>query len=105
MATHSSPVPRGLRLLNVLSLLLFLAGAGLYIRAWFGMERLQTYEADPEAALFSGLAEFDHFWNLSRIGIWLVWAAVAVAVIAAIAAVVVRWRAGTLERPVDGSGA
>lgn len=103
MATHSPPVPRGLRLLNILSLLLFLAGAGLYIRAWFGMHGLEAYQADPDAAIFSGMAQFNHFWNLSRIGIWLVWAAVAVAVIAAIGAVVIRRRAGTLERPVGGS--
>lgn len=81
------PVPRALRAVNVLALLLFLAGAGLHVRSWLGMRGLREYQARPDGPLFAGMAEFEHFWQLARIGTWLVWAAVALAILAAIAAV------------------
>ena len=91
--SNAPPVPRSLRALNVVALLLFFAGAGLHLRSWLGMRRLRGYQPDPDAPLFAGMAEFQHFWELSRIGTWLVWAGLALAVLAAIAAFVVRRRA------------
>lgn len=89
-----APVPRALRLVNVLALLLVLAGAGLHVWSWLGMRRLESYVAPPDAPAFSGMARFDHYWELSRLGTWLVLAGVGVAVLSAIAAVVVRRRRG-----------
>lgn len=83
--SRSAPVPRWIRIVNGLSLLLLLAGAAVYARAWFGMQGLRSYEAAPDAAPFAGMAQFNHFHELSRIGVWLVVAGVAVAVLAAIA--------------------
>lgn len=85
-------VPRALRLVNLLAGLLFVAGAGVYIRAWLGMRELERHPPGPEAELFAGMARFDHFWVLSRIGVWLVGSALLVAVLAAIAAAVLRRR-------------
>lgn len=85
-------VPRSLRILNVVALLLFLAGAGLHFRSWLGMRALRQYTPDPDAPLFAGMAEFEHYWQLSRIGSWLVWAALGLAIIVAIAALVMRRR-------------
>lgn len=84
------PVPRFLRVANVVAGILFLAGAGVYVRAWWGLHSLESYEAAADAELFAGLARFSHFWDLSRIGIALVLAALALAVLTAVAALVVR---------------
>lgn len=74
----------------MLALVLFLSGAGLYARSWLGMRELRDRAADADAGapLFAAMARFDHFWMLSRIGVWLVMAAVGVAVLAAVAAVI-----------------
>lgn len=88
----SAPVPRSLRLVNALALLFVLAGAGLHLWSWFGMRRLESYVPPEDAPPFSGLARFEHYWELSRVGNWLVFTGVGVAVVAAIAAVVVRRR-------------
>lgn len=93
------PVPRVLRAVNVLALVIFAAGAAVYARAWLGMRALREYEAPPDAPLFSAMERFNHFWELSRIGLWLVGASVAVAVIAALARVVAQRRAA--DRAAD----
>lgn len=87
------PVPRGLRVLNLLVLVLFLAGAGLYARAWVGMERLTSYQPAADEPLFSAMARFDRLWGLSITGTWLVSAAVLGAVAVAVAFDVHRRRA------------
>lgn len=84
--------------MNLLALLLFLLGTGVYAWAWVGMRRLEGYVATPDAEHWAGMAQFNHYWNLSRLGLWLVVAALVVAVVAAIAAIVVRRRA---RPPVD----
>ena len=88
--SSQAPVPRSLRALNLVALVLFLAGAGLHARAWLGLERLRSSQPGGGEAAFSGMARFDHLWRLSEIGQWLIVAAIAVAVVAAAAAVVVR---------------
>lgn len=69
-------VPPGFRVVNLLILLLFLTGAGLYARAWIGLQALTTYESTPGEPLFSAMARFDQLWGLSITGAWLVWGAV-----------------------------
>lgn len=83
-------VPFVLRLVNLLAGGLLVGGASLYVRAWFGMRSLQSYEADPNAELFAGMARFNHFWELSRLALGLVLAGLAVAALAALAAYFVR---------------
>lgn len=95
--TGSYRVPRPLRAVNLVALLLFLAGAALYVRAWIGLRELRSYVGDPAAPPFSAMALFNHYHLLSQIGVWLVVAAVTVAVIAAIAAVIHRRRAPATE--------
>lgn len=91
--TGSYRVPRPLRVVNVLALLLFAGGAALYARAWVGMRELITYVPPPDAPLFAAMARFHQFSNLSRTGLTLVIAAVLVAVLTAAAAVAHRRRA------------
>lgn len=90
MATHA--VPRLLRLLNILTLLLLLIGAGLYIWAWVGLHGLESYSPPVDAEPLSGMARFNRFWKVSRIGIWLVWSGLGLGVVAAVAAFVIRRR-------------
>ena len=90
--TGPRSVPPSFRLLNGLAALLFLVGAGIYVRAWLGMRGLERYEASPGEGAFAALARFQHFWNLSRIGVGLVWGAVGVGVLAALAWAILRRR-------------
>lgn len=87
-----APVPRALRAVNVLALLLVVAGAGLHVWSWFGMRGLKSYVTPPDSPAFSGMARFNHYWELSRLGTWLVLAGVGVGVLTAIAALVVQRR-------------
>lgn len=89
-------VPLGIRVVNVLALLLFLAGAGFYLRAWLGMRRLETHGVGGGG---SALERFDQLVRLSSIGVWLVVAAVGVAVLAASATAVIRRRRSPEEGP------
>lgn len=85
-------VPRPLRLVNVLALLLLLLGAALYIWAWLGLHGLESYSPPVDAEPMSGMARFDRFWKVSRIGIWLVWSGLGVGVVSAMAALMIRRR-------------
>ena len=91
--TDSPPLPRYLRAMNVAALLLFAAGAGFHLRSWLGMRELRDSPPASDAELFTGLREFDRYWELAQIGNWLVGAAAALALVAAVAAVIVRRRA------------
>jgi hypothetical protein len=90
--TGPRSVPPSFRLLNGLAALLFLVGAGVYVRAWLGLRGLRSYQASPGDEAFAALSRFQHFWNLSRIGVALVWGAVGVAVLAALAWALLRRR-------------
>ena len=87
---RTRPVPRSLRVVNAVALLLFLGGAGLHVHAWLGMERLRENPPEAGAEPFAGMARFNELWELSRLGTWLVLTALALAVIAAVAALVLR---------------
>lgn len=78
-----NPVPRIGRVLDVLGLVVFLAGLGVYGRSWLGMRRLEAEGVDPAAPLFSGMQEFDRMWELSRVGIALMVLGGLVALVAA----------------------
>lgn len=87
-------VPRGLRALNSLALLLFLAGAGLYARAWLGMNRLQSFEAPPGAGALAGMEQYASLLKGSWIAVALVVTALGVAVAAAVVRLVLERRHG-----------
>ncbi len=84
------PVPRPFRIANILAGILFAVGALIYGRAWLGMCALASYETPAGADPFAGMARFNHFWELSRIGIRVVLAALGLAVLTALTA----WIAG-----------
>ena len=85
-------VPRWLRAINIVALLLFLGGAGLHVYSWLGMEELRGLPPAAGAEPFSGMARFNELWELSRVGTALIVAAAGLAVLAAVAAIVVRRR-------------
>lgn len=89
---NSTPVPRSVRAVNVLALLIFLAGAALYARAWVGMRSLYDYEPPPDAPPFSAMALFNDYWQMSRLALLIISGAVAVALLAAGALVLLRRR-------------
>lgn len=78
-----APVPRIGRLLDVVGLVLFVAGLAVYGRAWVGMRGLEAAGADPSAPLFSGMREFDRWWELSRVGVSLMVLGGLIALVAA----------------------
>lgn len=81
------PVPRIGRLLDLAALLLFLIGAGVYGRAWLGLNELRRDQPVSEVfAEFAAMGRFNDFWMMSRIGMWLMAAGGAVALLAAVVA-------------------
>lgn len=80
------PVPRIGRVLDLAGLLVFLAGAALYLRAWLGLRGMDTFVPDPDAAGFAALERADQLSSLGRIGIALMIAGAVIAVVAAVVA-------------------
>lgn len=81
----SEPVPRTGRVLDLVGLVLFVAGAGLYGWSWLGMRRLQsTQPTSSDPVGFAAMARFNELWELSRAGMGLM-AAGAVAAVVAVA--------------------
>ena len=85
------PVPRVGRILDLGALLLFVAGAALYVRAWLGLRGMDSFVPDPSHAGFAALERADALSSLGRIGIYLM---IAGAVTGVVAAVVARRVAG-----------
>ena len=81
-------VPPLARRLDLGGIVLLLAGAACYLRAWVGMMELRDGVA-PGSAQGAGIREFDGYWQLSRIGLGIG----AVAILVMIAGAVVAWRA------------
>jgi hypothetical protein len=79
-------VSRTGRLLDVAGLVLMLGGAGCYLRAFAGMRALQRRPRVPGDVPFAAMAEFERWWNLSRLGGAVFLAGVVIAVTAAIVA-------------------
>ena len=75
-------VPRIGRILDLAGLLLFLAGAGCYARAWFGFRGMPTYVPDPDGELRTAVQVADGFWRLQKIGVGLMVAGIGVFVVA-----------------------
>lgn len=62
-------VPRRARVLDALGLLLFLVGAGLWVRAWLGFQEVRGYAPQPEDGLWAALRMAEGFARLQRLGI------------------------------------
>lgn len=88
----SRGVPRPLRILNAVTVLLLAVAGAVYVRAWIGMAELARSPEPAEGAVFSAMARFDHFWRLSELAEWLVVAAVGLGVAAAAGALLQRVR-------------
>ena len=80
------PVPRIGRILDLAGLLLFLAGAALYARAWLGLRGMDSFVPDPDSAGFAALARADQLSSLGRVGVGLMIAGGIIGVIAAVVA-------------------
>ena len=70
------------RILDLAGLILFLGGAGCYVRAWFGFRSLPEYVRDPGGELWATVRIADGYWRLEKIGVALMLAGVAVFVVA-----------------------
>jgi len=70
------------RLLDVVGLLLLLAGAGMAARAWAGFEEVRTYQATAADGPFAALRLHDRYARLQRAGTMVMVAGVAVFVAA-----------------------
>ena len=84
-------VPRIGRVLDGLGVLLFLVGGGIYLRAWWGLRRVETNPDPPgeSAGAFATVARVEDLHALSDAGLALMAAALVVGVTAAVAA---RWK-------------
>lgn len=83
------------RLLDLVGLLLLLAGAGMSARAWAGFEEVRVYQPAPGDEFFAALRLHDRYSRLQRAGGALVVGGVAVFVAA--------WWAGRRRRE-EGEG-
>ncbi|MGH7481911.1 MAG: hypothetical protein ACRELV_07115 [Longimicrobiales bacterium] len=79
-------VPRIGRVLDLVGILLFLAGAGLYAWAWSGLKALREFERAPGDTVFAAVARANELSAISRGGFALMAAGVVVAVLAAVVA-------------------
>ncbi len=77
-----SQVRRLGRVLDVVGLVLLLAGAGASARAWAGFEEVRTYQAAPGAEPFAALRLHDRYARLQGTGAALIVTGVGVFVIA-----------------------
>lgn len=81
------PVSRLGRLLDVVGVLAFLLGAGLYGRAWLGLRRLREVQPVAESAReMAAMARYVHFSEMSRWGGWVMVAGGVIGVMAAVVA-------------------
>lgn len=91
------PVPRVGRILDGVGILLFLAGAGLYARAWWGLRRLESSPepSTEDSGAFATVARVEDLHELSDKGLLLMAVGFVVAVVAA---AVARWKGGGEDR-------
>ena len=88
-STPPSNVPLLARRLDLAGVALLLAGGACYLRAYLGMIGIEKNGVDPTSGRLTGIAQYDHFWQLSRLGL----AVGALAVVVLLAGAIVTWRA------------
>jgi hypothetical protein len=74
------------RVLDLVGLVLLLAGAGMAARAWFGFEEVRTYDAGPGAEPFAALRLHDRYARLQHAG--------GVVIVSGVAVFVAAWWVG-----------
>ena len=79
-------VPRIATLIDLGGLVLLIAGAACYFRAFVGMRHLEKDAFVATTAKFAALTEYGEFLQLSRIGITLAGVAIVTFIVAAIVA-------------------
>jgi hypothetical protein len=79
-------VPRIASLIDLGGLVLFIAGAGCYFRAFVGMRHIEKDAFVATTAKFAALTEYSEFLQLSRIGMVLSGVAIATFIVAAVVA-------------------
>ena len=77
-------VTRSSRIIDVVSLVLVVAGAACYLWAYAGMQALRQTSHDPNAAIFAGYTRFVRLWQLSVVGLVAVGLGVLVGIGAAL---------------------
>lgn len=80
------PVPRIGRIMDALSALVFLAGAAVYARSWFGLRDMDAFLRATDRASFAAVERADALSRLGRVGIALMIAGVVIGIVAAIVA-------------------
>lgn len=63
------PVPRIGRVLDVAGLLVFLAGAGLFVRAWLGFQEVRAFVPGPDDPLWAATELANGYWRMQRVGV------------------------------------
>ena len=80
------PVPRMGRILDAVSALVFLAGAAVYARSWFGLRDMDAFLRAAGSASFAAVERADALSRLGRVGLALMVAGVVIGIVAAIVA-------------------
>ena len=78
----ANDVPRFGRVLDLIGLLLFVVGGGVFVRAWLGFEGVRHYQPGPHEPLWSAMHRANGFLRLQHIG-----GAIMAAVLVMVAAV------------------
>ena len=65
----STRVPLIGRILDVVGLLVFVVGGGLFVRAWIGFQSVPEFQRSPEDLPAAAVQYADGFWRLQRIGV------------------------------------
>lgn len=77
------PVTRMGRALDLVGLLVFLGGVGLFVRAWAGFHDVPAFDATAGGeAPWAAIRLADGFWRLQRIGVAVMLVGVALFVFA-----------------------
>lgn len=82
LAAMTSSVPRIGRVLDGVGLVLFLAGGGVFVRAWLGFRQLPAFERRADDPPMAAVQLADGFLRLQRIGVGLMLLGVGVFVFA-----------------------
>lgn len=77
-----APVPRIGRILDLVGLLLFLAGGLVYGRAWLGFRSVPDFERPEHAVIMAATELADGFRRMERVGLGVMVVGIAVFVVA-----------------------
>ena len=81
-----SSVPRIGRSLDLAALALFLVGAGVYARSWWGLRNMESFQRADPRDIFAASREAERLSELSGVGVGIMAAAVLIGIIAFVVA-------------------